>query len=153
MRSPSPLRSPTTPEGMFDADRVRDDATGRVVRQRRSRRDRRRAGARSHALTTGHLGGAGLDVFTTEPLHSESALWTLPNVIITPHSSGETERSDRRAIDLFLDNFGRHTRGEPLRNSTSDDISDRNSNSVMRRPATARRTATPVRSDQGTDAR
>jgi phosphoglycerate dehydrogenase-like enzyme len=40
----------------------------------------------------------------------------MPNVIVTPHSSGITNRSRRRAIDLFVDNFGRHTRGEHLLN-------------------------------------
>jgi D-2-hydroxyacid dehydrogenase (NADP+) len=68
------------------------------------------------ALASGHLGGAGLDVFTTEPLPQDSPLWSMPDVIVTPHSSGITDRSYRRSIELFLDNFGRHTRGEPLRN-------------------------------------
>jgi phosphoglycerate dehydrogenase-like enzyme len=68
------------------------------------------------ALACGHLGGAGLDVFTVEPLPDDSPLWSMPNVIITPHSSGITTRSYRRSIDLFIDNFGRYTRGEPLRN-------------------------------------
>ncbi len=73
------------------------------------------------ALSTGHLGGAGLDVFATEPLPAESALWTLPNVIITPHSSGTTDRSRRRSVDQFVENFRRWTTGEPLRNVTSAD--------------------------------
>jgi phosphoglycerate dehydrogenase-like enzyme len=68
------------------------------------------------ALASGHLGGAGLDVFATEPLPNDSPLWTMPNVIVTPHSSGITSRSRRRAIDLFVDNFVRHTRGEQLLN-------------------------------------
>ncbi|HZX55084.1 MAG TPA: D-2-hydroxyacid dehydrogenase [Ilumatobacteraceae bacterium] len=68
------------------------------------------------ALARGHLGGAGLDVFTVEPLPHDSPLWSMPNVIITPHSSGITNRSYRRSIDLFIDNFGRYTHGEPLRN-------------------------------------
>jgi phosphoglycerate dehydrogenase-like enzyme len=68
------------------------------------------------ALDRGHLGGAGLDVFVAEPLPHDSPLWSMPNVIVTPHSSGITERSRRRSIELFVDNFGRHARGEPLRN-------------------------------------
>ncbi len=71
------------------------------------------------ALRSGHIGGAGLDVFTVEPLPDESPLWALPNVIITPHSSGVTDRSDRAAVDLFIENFRRFTLGEPLVNNTS----------------------------------
>lgn len=67
-------------------------------------------------LVDGHLGGAGLDVFATEPLPADSPLWTLPNVIITPHCSGDTNSSDRRAVELTLENFRRHTHGEPLLN-------------------------------------
>ncbi|MDJ0770986.1 MAG: D-2-hydroxyacid dehydrogenase [Ilumatobacter sp.] len=67
-------------------------------------------------LRNGHLGGAGLDVFATEPLLAESPLWRLPNVIVTPHSSGTTDRSHRRAIDLFLDNLRHYTAGEALVN-------------------------------------
>jgi phosphoglycerate dehydrogenase-like enzyme len=68
------------------------------------------------ALSSGHIAGAGLDVFATEPLPADSPLWALPNVIVTPHCSGTTDRSRTRAIDIFLDNFGRHGRGQPLRN-------------------------------------
>jgi D-2-hydroxyacid dehydrogenase (NADP+) len=68
------------------------------------------------ALRSGHLGGAGLDVFATEPLAPDSALWSMPNVIVTPHSSGSSLLADRRVNELFLDNFERWTRGEPMRN-------------------------------------
>jgi phosphoglycerate dehydrogenase-like enzyme len=73
------------------------------------------------ALASGHLGGAGLDVFAIEPLPSDSPLWTLPNVIITPHSSGSTDRSRARSVEQFVDNFRRWTDGEPLRNVTTPD--------------------------------
>ena len=66
------------------------------------------------SLLDEHLGGAGLDVFATEPLPADSPLWRFPNVIITPHSSGDTSRSHRRADDLFVENFRRYTSGEPL---------------------------------------
>jgi phosphoglycerate dehydrogenase-like enzyme len=68
------------------------------------------------ALETGHLGGAGLDVFETEPLPAESPLWSLPNVIVTPHNSGDTPGNLVRATAIFLDNLARERRGAPLRN-------------------------------------
>lgn len=78
--------------------------------------------ALAEALMTGHLGGAALDVFATEPLHPDSVLWILPNVIVTPHASGDTDRTGRRAVDLFLANFARRSLGEPLANVTTDDL-------------------------------
>ncbi|HEY8494449.1 MAG TPA: D-2-hydroxyacid dehydrogenase [Myxococcota bacterium] len=68
------------------------------------------------ALRTGRLGGAALDVFETEPLPPESPLWAMPNVIVTPHNSGDAPGNRVRATEIFLDNLGRWTRGEPLRN-------------------------------------
>jgi phosphoglycerate dehydrogenase-like enzyme len=68
------------------------------------------------ALQRGHLGGAALDVFATEPLPGDSPLWDLPNVIVTPHSAGATERSRERAVEIFADNLARYVHGEPLRN-------------------------------------
>lgn len=68
------------------------------------------------ALRSGHLAGAGLDVFATEPLPTDSSLWSMDNVIITPHNSGWSSRADERAEDLFIDNLGRYVRGEPLIN-------------------------------------
>jgi D-2-hydroxyacid dehydrogenase (NADP+) len=69
------------------------------------------------ALRTGHLAGAGLDVFTNEPLEAESPLWDMPNVIVTPHSSGTTQRTHERANDIFVDNLARRAAGQPLRNT------------------------------------
>ena len=67
-------------------------------------------------LVDGHLGGAGLDVFAVEPLPPDSPLWLLANVIITPHSSGTTDLSHRRQVDMFVDNFRRHAAGESMTN-------------------------------------
>lgn len=72
--------------------------------------------ALAEALVAGRLGGAGLDVFQVEPLPEESPLWTLPNVIVTPHSSGTTPDNQRRADEIFVENLGRYRRGEPLQN-------------------------------------
>ena len=68
------------------------------------------------ALRSGQVGAAALDVFVVEPLPAESELWDLPNVIITPHSSGATALSGDRAAAVFADNLGRFVAGEPLRN-------------------------------------
>lgn len=64
------------------------------------------------ALNSGHLAGAGLDVFSTEPLPDDSPLWTMPRVIVSPHSSGLTNRSLRRAEDAFVANLAQTLRGE-----------------------------------------
>lgn len=72
-----------------------------------------------HALQSGHLGGAFLDVFRHEPLAPESPLWTLPNTLVTPHSAGQAQGNPARAAAIFLDNLGRWLRGEALRNRVS----------------------------------
>ncbi|HYR82464.1 MAG TPA: D-2-hydroxyacid dehydrogenase [Terriglobia bacterium] len=68
------------------------------------------------ALQNGQLGGAVLDVFDHEPLDPDSALWTLPDVVITPHSSGVRPDHWREVIDLFSENLNRFQRGELLLN-------------------------------------
>jgi D-2-hydroxyacid dehydrogenase (NADP+) len=55
------------------------------------------------ALRSGHLGFAALDVFSTEPLPADSPLWTMPNVIVTPHSAGATAAGHRRAAQRFTE--------------------------------------------------
>jgi phosphoglycerate dehydrogenase-like enzyme len=68
------------------------------------------------ALQNGQLGGAVLDVFDKEPLDPDSPLWTLPNAVITPHSSGVRPDHWDEVIDLFSENLSRFQRGEALRN-------------------------------------
>ena len=68
------------------------------------------------ALAEGRLAGAALDVFEVEPLPAESPLWSLPNVILTPHSSGTNPGNHLRAAEIFVENLARYERGEPLRN-------------------------------------
>jgi phosphoglycerate dehydrogenase-like enzyme len=64
------------------------------------------------ALQHGMIGGAVLDVFEQEPLPESSPLWSLPNVIITPHNSGFSFPGDIAA--LFAENYRRFSKGEPL---------------------------------------
>lgn len=73
-------------------------------------------GALVAALQSGHLGGAFLDVFETEPLPADSPLWTLPGVMITPHSAGPAAGNAARTAAIFIDNLGRWLHGQPLRN-------------------------------------
>jgi len=68
------------------------------------------------ALRAGRLGGAFLDVFAHEPLPSDSPLWSLPNVLVTPHSAGFSDGNAARVTGMFLDNLRRWNAGEPLRN-------------------------------------
>jgi phosphoglycerate dehydrogenase-like enzyme len=68
------------------------------------------------ALRKNTIGGAALDVFTPEPLPADSPLWTLPNVIISPHVSGFTSHYDERAMALFAENLRRYVNGAPLMN-------------------------------------
>jgi D-2-hydroxyacid dehydrogenase (NADP+) len=69
------------------------------------------------ALESGWLGAAGLDCFREEPLRPHSPLWRFPNVLITPHSAGETRRYEDNVLDVLTENLARLWRGEAsLRN-------------------------------------
>lgn len=68
------------------------------------------------ALTDGRLGGAALDVFTAEPLQPESPYWDLPNVIITPHTSGSMQDYWTPLVALFSENLRRFESGRDLLN-------------------------------------
>jgi phosphoglycerate dehydrogenase-like enzyme len=65
------------------------------------------------ALRTRRLGGAVLDVFREEPLPADSPWWEAPDVIVTPHASGQTLRF---FDELLLENVGRYLAGEALLN-------------------------------------
>jgi phosphoglycerate dehydrogenase-like enzyme len=71
------------------------------------------------ALQSGHLSGAFLDVFAHEPLPSDSPLWAMPQVMITPHAAGHSDGNETRVGQMFLDNLRCWTQGKPLRNTVS----------------------------------
>jgi phosphoglycerate dehydrogenase-like enzyme len=71
--------------------------------------------ALADALGSGQLGGASLDVFHQEPLPPDDPLWTLPNVILTPHTSGFRHGHWDEVTDLFADNLRRFLANEPVR--------------------------------------
>jgi len=81
-------------------------ARGRVVQE----------DALVRALREGWIAGACLDVFATEPLPEDSELWSMPNVVVTPHNSGFSPLNMDRAMALFLDNLERFAADRPLRN-------------------------------------
>ena len=62
-------------------------------------------------LQAGTLRGAALDVFETEPLATDSALWDVPNLIVTPHLAGDVPGYLDRALRIFVDNLSRAERG------------------------------------------
>jgi len=72
--------------------------------------------ALADALRSGHLAGAALDVYETEPLPEKSPLWRMPQVIVTPHVSGLGPRYWERATDVFVRNLRAWLDGAPLAN-------------------------------------
>ncbi len=71
------------------------------------------------SLQSGHLAGAALDVFASEPLSSDSPLWDMDNVFITPHSSAASSQSGLRSEDIFLKNLALYVAGEPMLNEVN----------------------------------
>jgi phosphoglycerate dehydrogenase-like enzyme len=68
------------------------------------------------ALHGRRIGGAALDVFNEEPLPADSPFWTLPNVLITPHTSGWRPDHWDATVALFAENLRRFDAGKPLLN-------------------------------------
>jgi phosphoglycerate dehydrogenase-like enzyme len=73
--------------------------------------------AMNRALESGQLGGAVLDVFEREPLDAADPLWSMPNVVVTPHSSGFRASHWDDVIEMFSENLLRFQRGEALVNA------------------------------------
>ncbi|PSQ18029.1 D-2-hydroxyacid dehydrogenase [Halobacteriales archaeon QS_8_69_26] len=106
------LACPLTDEtrGLIGSDELRalgDDgvlvnvARGEVVDQ----------DALTRALQNHSVRGAALDVFEEEPLPSDSVLWDLSNVLITPHNAGSTPHYYDRCAELFVENYRRYREG------------------------------------------
>jgi D-2-hydroxyacid dehydrogenase (NADP+) len=77
-------------------------ARGRVVDEK----------ALIEALAAKRIAGAGLDVTVEEPLPATSPLWEMENVLITPHTAGETRRYEETVLDFLQENLNRLLRGE-----------------------------------------
>lgn len=67
-----------------------------------------------HALESGAIRGAALDVVPSEPLPPDSRLWDLPQVVMTPHTAGASQFRTARNLDRFVRNLERLGRGEAL---------------------------------------
>ncbi len=65
------------------------------------------------AVDSGHLGGAALDVFDTEPLAADSPLRRHDRILLSPHVAGVTRQAEERLMSLLQDNIGRVLRGAP----------------------------------------
>jgi len=66
------------------------------------------------ALKKGAIAGAGMDVTDPEPLPDSSPLWSMPNVVISPHIGGQSAGASDRQWRLFRENVRRFVAGEPL---------------------------------------
>lgn len=69
------------------------------------------------ALQSGQLGGAFLDVFAHEPLPFDSPLWSMPQVMVTPHAAGHSDGNEVRVSQMFLANLRCWRQGQALRNT------------------------------------
>ena len=96
-----PLTAAT--RGLFDADRfaaMRSSARFYNVGRGATVDE----AALADALETGAIAGAALDVFEVEPLPPESPLWSMPQVLISPHMCGDFQGWQAEVIALFVDN-------------------------------------------------
>ena len=75
--------------------------------------------ALADCLDNGHLGGAALDVFRTEPLPENSRLWKTENLLITPHIAGNLtlDHTLNKNVDMFVEDLENYLSGRPLKNA------------------------------------
>ena len=66
------------------------------------------------ALRSGHVAAAGLDVFAVEPLPAGHPFWSMPNVLISPHYSGETVNNGPLPAQRFVRNLHAWLKGQPM---------------------------------------
>lgn len=109
---------PATPEtiGLFDRARLSrmKPGAGIINVGRASAMD---YDALSDLLRSGRLSGAIIDVFDPEPLPPDSPLWSVPNLIVTPHvSADDGDNYVPITLDIFFNNMRRHLKGESLKN-------------------------------------
>ena len=107
------LTCPLTPEttNLIDAKALAAMRPDGASHQRRARKVVDEP-ALIKALQEKRIAAAGLDVTQVEPLPAASPLWAMPNVLITPHTAGETQRYEDGVIDLLVENLDRLWRGE-----------------------------------------
>ncbi|HTF51901.1 MAG TPA: 2-hydroxyacid dehydrogenase [Pseudonocardia sp.] len=78
-------------------------------------------GAVCDALDSGHLFGAGFDVFPEEPIPADSRLLRTPNIVMTPHLAGASKETAAKAARILAADVGRYLRGEPLAHCANPD--------------------------------
>ncbi|KNB53201.1 2-hydroxyacid dehydrogenase [Streptomyces caatingaensis] len=74
------------------------------------------------ALESGHLAGAGFDVYPAEPVPAGARLLTTPGVVLTPHIAGASRQVARRAARIVAAETARFLRGEPLAHCANPEV-------------------------------
>jgi phosphoglycerate dehydrogenase-like enzyme len=74
------------------------------------------------ALEDGRIAGAVLDVTAVEPPPQDSPLWSLDNVLLSPHTMALSERENERIVELFRAELGRYLAGEPLEHRVDPEL-------------------------------
>ena len=118
------IATPATPEtrGLFDRRRLSllKPGAGLINVGRASVLD---SDALAELLRAGRLSGAILDVFDPEPLPPDSPLWSVPNLVITPHvSADDGDHYVPITLEIFFANMARYLKGEPLQNRVRPDL-------------------------------